>query len=161
MNFHLSLVVVALVGFVPLLTLRSLDHFYQQWRHDPLVLDKWFEIQAKAPDKDILYRVQTLVKHNAFNLKNPNKVYALIGAFCAGNPIGFHRFDGAGYEFLGNYILKLSTINPWVAARLVRSLTRWRKFTQPYQALMKTQLERIAKHEGLCKNVYEIVNQSL
>jgi aminopeptidase N len=142
-------------------TMPQLDHFYQQWQHDPLVLDKWFEIQAKAPDKDILSRVQTLVKDDAFNLKNPNKVYALMGAFCASNPIGFHREDGASYEFLGNYILELSTINPWVAARLVRSLTRWRKFTQPYQTLMKTQLERIAKHEGLCKNVYEIVNQSL
>jgi len=142
-------------------TTPQLDHFYQQWQHDSLVLDKWFEIQATAPDKEILHRVQTLVKHDAFNLKNPNKVYALMGAFCARNPIGFHREDGAGYEFLGDYILELNTINPYVAARLVRTLSHWRKFALPYQALMKTQLERIAKHEGLCKNVSEIVNQSL
>ncbi len=142
-------------------TMPQLDHFYQQWQHDPLVVDKWFAIQARIPDKEILHRVQTLVKHDAFNVKNPNKVYALIGVFCEGNPIGFHREDGAGYAFLGDYILELNTINPWVAARLVRTLTHWRKFSQPNQGLMKSQLERIANHDGLCKDVYEIVSKSL
>jgi len=141
-------------------TIPQLDHFYQQWRHDPLVIDKWFKIQAEVPHKEILHQVQILVKHEAFDLKNPNKIYALIGSFCE-NSVGFHREDGACYEFLGNYVLKLNTINPWVAARLVRTLTHWRKFTQPYQALMKSQLERVAKHDGLCKDVYEIISKSL
>ncbi|MDM8558565.1 aminopeptidase N [Candidatus Parabeggiatoa sp. HSG14] len=141
--------------------MSQLEHFYQQWQHDPLVIDKWFGIQAIAPHKDILYRVQALVKHEAFNIKNPNKVYALIGSFSVNNPIGFHRYDGAGYQFLGDIVLELNSINPMIAARLVRGLINWRKFVQPHQDLMKDQLERIANHGKLCKDVYEIVSKSL
>ena len=91
--------------------------FYSQWQDDALVLDKWFAVQATAPEEDVMTAVVTLMKHKAFSISNPNKVRSLIGAFSS-NMRAFHRVDGAAYELLADIILKLNTINPQIGARL-------------------------------------------
>jgi len=105
--------------------------------------------------------VQALMQHPAFSLQNPNKVRSLIGRFCAGNPVNFHAADGAGYRFLADRVLELDALNPSIAARLVQTLSRWRRYDPDRQALMREQLERIVAQEGLSNDVYEIASRSL
>jgi aminopeptidase N len=105
--------------------------------------------------------VKALTQHSVFKLTNPNKIRALIGAFCQGNPVRFHAAGGEGYRFLGDYVLKLDTLNPQVAARLVSAFNLWRRYDENRQALMKEQLERIAKAPQISKDVYEVVAKSL
>jgi aminopeptidase N len=102
-----------------------------------------------------------LLEHPAFKLTNPNKVRALIGRFCQGNPVRFHEADGAGYRFLGEQILQLDRINPQIAARLVSSLSRWRRYDENRRDLMKAELERIQAAPNLSRDVFEIVDKSL
>jgi aminopeptidase N len=139
----------------------TLADFYQRWQQEPLVLDKWFMIQATSELPGTLDEVKTLLQHPAFNLKNPNKVRALIGAFCQGNPVRFHAIDGSGYTFLTEQVLTLNTVNPQIAARLMGSFTRWRKYDPQRQALMRKQLERILSAPQLSPDVYEIAAKSL
>lgn len=139
----------------------ALHSFYEKWREDPLVIDKWFTIQALSRRRDTLATVKELTRHSAFKLTNPNKVRALIGAFCQGNPVRFHAPNGEGYRFLGNYVLKLDPLNPQVAARLVSAFNLWRRCDQHRQALMKEQLERIAKTARISRDVYEITSKNL
>jgi aminopeptidase N len=139
----------------------ALDDFYQRWQHDPQVVEKWLALQAGSSLPDTLQRVEALMQHPAFDLHNPNKVRALIGRFCAGNPLRFHAADGAGYRFLADRVLELDPLNPSIAARLVKNLSRWRRYDPARQALMKAQLERIVAQEGLSKDVYEIASRSL
>ncbi len=139
----------------------ALEEFYERWKDDPLVVDKWFAIQASAPLPDALERVRTLTRHPAFNPRNPNKVRALLGAFCQGNPARFHARDGAGYAFLGDWILELDPINPQVAARLVRVLSRWRRYEPRLGELMRAQLERVLAAPDLSRDTYEIASKSL
>ncbi len=138
-----------------------LDRFYQQWQADAQVVDKWFSIQAGSRLPDTLEQVRTLMGHPAFKLTNPNKVRALIGRFCQGNPVRFHDASGAAYRFLGDRILQLDGINPQIAARLVSSLSRWRRYDEPRRALMKAELERIQETPDLSRDVFEIVDKSL
>jgi aminopeptidase N len=138
-----------------------LDSFYRRWRHNPLVLDKWFAMQATAPLPHTLARVRDLLHHPAFSIRNPNRVRALIGSFCAGNPVCFHRLDGAGYLFLAEQILILDRLNPQIAARLLSPLCRWRRFDAPRREAMKVQLERILGTPNLSKDVYEVASKSL
>ena len=140
---------------------RALAAFYQRWRDEPLVVDKWLSIQATAPLPDTLARVRALTGHEAFTLKNPNKVRALIGAFVSANPACFHAADGTGYAFLADHILELDTLNPQVAARLTTPFTQWRKYEQKRQALMQAQLQRLLAEPGLSKDVFEVVSKSL
>ncbi len=142
-------------------TAELLEAFYQQWRDDPLVLDKWFSLQAMSKRPDTLARVQALMEHPAFSMANPNKVRSLIGAFCSGNPVRFHAVDGAGYRFLGDRVLELDGLNPQVAARMVRLMTRWQRYDATRQGLMRAQLERILHTPGVSRDVYEIVSKSL
>jgi len=144
-------------------TLRgeALDDFYDRWRDNPLVTDKWFALQATAPLPSTLETVQNLLRHPAFSMKNPNKVRALLGAFSAANPTCFHRADGRGYAFLADRILELDKLNPQVAARLVGPLGRWRRFDPSRQTLMKKELTRIADTDALSRDVYELVEKSL
>jgi len=109
---------------------------------------------------EALKRVQTLMRHPAFRLK-PNLVRSLIGRFCAANPVNFHLSDGSGYRYLADQVLALDGLNPQIAARLLQSLSRWRRFDTMRQILMREQLERIAGHPGLSKDVYEIASRSL
>jgi aminopeptidase N len=139
---------------------RVLDDFYQQWKHDPLVLDKWFAIQARSKAADTLERVQDLLGHEAFSIQNPNKVRSLIGSFAA-NPVYFHQADGQGYRFVAEQLLKLDTINPQVAARLLQAFSRWKRYDSKHRALMQEQLQRILSHEGLSSDCYEIASKSL
>lgn len=139
----------------------ALEDFYQQWRHEPLVVDKWFRVQALSRRADTLARVRRLSEHPAFELRNPNKVRALIGAFVQLNPARFHGADGAGYTFLADRVIELDAINPQVAARLVTALSRWRRYDDERQQKMKKELERILATPTLSKDVREIVSRSL
>ncbi|MDR9438228.1 MAG: aminopeptidase N [Halomonas sp.] len=138
----------------------ALKAFGETWAHDPLVMDQWFAIQVTRPQPDVLDRVTFLMEHPAFSLKNPNKVRALIGTFANQNPVNFHRADGAGYRLLADTVIELNRLNPEIAARLVTPLTRWARFDEARQALMKAELERI-RAEELSPNVYEVVEKAL
>jgi len=140
---------------------QALDRFYAQWKHDPQVVDKWFAIQAGSRLPDTLERVTALLQHPDFTLSNPNKVRALIGRFCQGNPVRFHAADGRGYHFLAERVLELDGMNPQIAARLVSALSRWKRFDPARQQKMTQQLERILSCDTLSKDVYEIVSKSL
>lgn len=138
----------------------ALQEFYDKWKHDVLVVDQWFSMQASAPLPDNLARVKELVLHKAFDIKNPNKVRAVIGTFCNQNPVGFHNESGEGYEFLGNHVLTLDSLNPQIASRLLTPLTRWKKHNLVRQKLMQEQLQRIMESEP-SNEVYEVVSKSL
>lgn len=137
-----------------------INEFYLQWQEESLVVDQWFSVQATSPQKDTLERVQKLMAHPAFELTNPNKVRALIGAFCNNNPVNFHREDGKGYEFLADRIIELNRVNPQIASRLAGIMSRWRKFEPTLADQMQNQLRRIMA-EPLSPDVYEIVSKSL
>jgi len=139
-----------------------LADFDQRWRHDPLVMDKWFSVQAMAASRDtVLEEIHVLMGHPAFSIKNPNKVRALIGAFAAGNPRRFNAADGSGYHFLADRILDLDALNPQIASRLTRNLSRWHRYDEQRQAHMRAALERLAGAPGVSKDVYEIASKSL
>lgn len=140
---------------------HAIQAFYDHWQHDPLAMDKWFSIQASAKLPDTLTIVQQLMQHPAFDLKNPNKVYALIGAFGHRNPINFHKITGEGYQFLAECVLKLDALNPQIAARMVKPLVDWKRFDQKRQLLMRQQLEIILQNTSLSNDVYELVSKSL
>ena len=138
-----------------------LQRFYRQWEHDPQVIDKWFAIQASSRLPDTLQRVKTLLNHPAFRFTNPNKVRALIGRFCMTNQVRFHAADGEGYRFLTEQVLALDKINPQMAARLVSTLSRWRRFDANRQDLMQAELKRILSAPDISKDTFEIVSKSL
>jgi aminopeptidase N len=135
--------------------------FYRKWKSEPLVIDKWLSLQAQSSLPQTPQIVENLLRHEVFNSKNPNRVRALIGAFCQGNPYHFHAQDGRGYAFLVDRILEIDSFNPQVAAKLTTPLGRWRRYDAGRQQLMKTQLERIAAREDLSRDVGEIVEKSL
>ena len=138
----------------------ALDAFYAKWQDEPLVVDKWLAVQASSRLPTTLSSVIQLLKHPAFDLKVPNKVYALIRAFAA-NHVRFHAADGGGYAFLGDQVLALDALNPQVAARMARAFDRWKKFDQGRKAQARAQLERIRDHKGLSRDVGEIVTRAL
>lgn len=140
---------------------HALRAFYEQWKHDKQVVDKWLAVQAASKLPDTLIRVKGLMHHEAFNIKNPNNVRALIAMFCRNNPVNFHAKDGSGYQFLADQILVLDKLNPQVAARMLGALNSWRRYDSKRQALMKQALERIAAEESLSADVYEIVTKYL
>jgi aminopeptidase N len=138
----------------------ALAGFYERYRADPLVLDKWFMVQAVSTRDDTPEAVEALARHPDFTLANPNRVRALVGAF-ASNQHGFHAPSGRGYRFVADTILALDRLNPQTAARLVPQLGRWRRFDAGRQALMKAELERIAGTPGLSRDVFEQASKSL
>ncbi|NLO78883.1 MAG: aminopeptidase N [Xanthomonadaceae bacterium] len=140
---------------------EALESFYQRWQHEPLVVDKWFRVQALSRRPDTLQRVRALTEHPAFELRNPNKVRALVGAFCHHNLAQFHHPSGAGYTFLTEYVLKLDKINPQIAARLATALIRWRRFEPQRAQLMRECLRQISVAPSLSADVYEVVTRSL
>ncbi len=137
-----------------------LNAFYQKWNHDTVVMNKWLMIQS-ASKRTGVEAIKKLLDHSIFNIQNPNKVRALIGTFASSNLVNFHQQDGSGYVFLSNCILTLDKINPQIASRLLTPFTRWKKFDSKRQNLIKDQLERISKAEGISKDVYEITSKSL
>ncbi|MDH5578503.1 MAG: aminopeptidase N [Betaproteobacteria bacterium] len=138
----------------------ALQAFYDKWRDETLVVDKWLAVQATSRLAGTLARVRELLAHPAFDIKVPNKVYSLVRAFAA-NHVRFHAADGAGYAFLADRVLELDTLNPQVAARMARGFDRWRRFDAARQALARAQLERIRDAAGLSRDVAEIVGKSL
>ena len=138
-----------------------LAQFYAQWQNEPLVIDKWFALQASSPAANAFETVQALRSHVAFDMKNPNRVRSLIGAFSQTNPLHFHAENGQGYAFLADAILELNAINPQVASRMVTPLTAWRKVEPSRQSLMKAQLQRIIDTKDISNDVFELASKSL
>ncbi|HMU49947.1 MAG TPA: aminopeptidase N [Geminicoccaceae bacterium] len=138
-----------------------LADFYAAWQGEPLVVNKWFALQASTEDEAAADRVAALTRHPAFTLKNPNRVRAVLATFATANLLGFHRRDGAGYRLLTDLALELDRLNPSVAARLLTSLGRWRRFDEKRQGLMKAELERVLAMAGLSRDSFEIASKSL
>jgi len=138
----------------------ALAAFYERWKNEPLVVDKWLAVQASSRLPQTLPQVKKLLAHPAFDIKVPNKVYALIRSFSA-NHVRFHAADGSGYAFLADQVIALNALNPQVAARMARAFDRWSRFDAPRQARAKAELERIRDAEGLTKDVAEVVTKTL
>jgi aminopeptidase N len=139
---------------------EALDDFYTRWENDPLVLDKWFAVQARAGRPDSVETVRRLLGHPKFSLKNPNRVRALIGSFAMANPSGFNRADGAGYEFLAEQALEIDGFNPHVAARLLGAFESWKTLEQGRQSRAKKALQGLSS-ANLSTDAYEIVTKTL
>ena len=139
----------------------ALSEFYERWRDEPLVIDKWFAVQARSPARDAIGRVLGLTAHPAFDAKNPNRLRSLVGGFTSANPVRFHDPSGAGYRFLADQILAVDAFNPTTAARLIEPLGGWRRYRPALGQLMRTELQRIADTPGLSKNVFELASRSL
>ncbi|MHB1216045.1 MAG: aminopeptidase N [Thiobacillus sp.] len=139
----------------------ALAAFHARWRDEALVVDKWLQVQATSRLPGTAVRVRELMQHPAFDLKNPNKVYALVRSFCGANPRHFHALDGSGYQLAADVIVELQAINPQVASRLARSYDRWRQFDAVRQGHARTALERIAACEGLANDVAEVIGNAL
>ncbi|MCP3909058.1 MAG: aminopeptidase N, partial [Oceanicoccus sp.] len=140
---------------------RVLKLFYERWQHESLVVNQWFMAQAVCSVPGTLDHVKGLMTHPAFDIKNPNKARALIGAFCGQNAVNFHQRDGAGYRFLVDQVVELNRLNPQMASRLLGPLTKWKKYTADSRALMKAELERIMAEPDLSRDVFEVVSKSL
>lgn len=140
---------------------EAFKDFYAKFKDYPLVIDKWFSLQALGVNDNTIANVKTLSKHADFTMKNPNRVRSLYGAFAMNNPVGFHRADGSGYALLKDAVITLNGINPQIAARMLTPLREWKRYTQDRQNKMKAVLQEIAKTESLSPDVFEIVSKSL
>jgi len=154
---------IALVGSGHELASQALTLFHTLFKNEALVIDKWFGLQASAPDRGghILPIVRQLIQHPDFNLRNPNRARSLIFSYCSANPGGFHRSDAAGYVFWSERVIELDAINPQVAARLARALDRWKKLAEPYRQAAKAAIERVAAKSDLSNDVREVVTRAL
>ena len=140
---------------------KALTDFYNRWNDEALVIDQWFAIQANCPLPGTLDRVKELMGHEAFDIKVPNRMRALVAQFAIANIVNFHQADGGGYAFLADRVIELNAINPQMAARILSPLTRWSKFDEARQGMMKSELERILETKSISNDVYEIVTKSL
>ena len=138
----------------------ALAAFYTRWQNEALVVDKWLAVQSSSRLPGTLARVESLIHHPAFDLRNPNKVYALIRTFGA-NHRHFHAADGEGYRFLAGQIALLDSINPQVASRLARSFDRWKRFDSERQRHAKAELELLRQQPELSRDVFEVVDKAL
>ncbi len=150
----------ALVGSRAQLAEAALQRFAAQFAHEPLVMDKWFALQAGAPGAEI-EAIRALMRHADFSLRNPNRARSVISTFCQGNPGAFHRADGAGYAFWAEQVRALDAINPQVAARLARAMDRWRKLAPPYAQSAEPVMRELAAHPGLSADTREILGKAL
>jgi len=141
----------------------ALERFLTTFEDDPLVVDKWFSLQAMAPERGgrVFERVQSLLRHRDFSLANPNRARSLIGAFCMGNPGGFHRSDAAGYAFWADQVLELDAFNPQLASRIARALDRWTQLAEPYRSAARAAIARVAASVKLSTDTTEIVSRAL
>ena len=138
----------------------ALGDFYERWKNEPLVVNQWLALQASSDVPGGLDRVRQLMAHEAFDLRNPNKVRAVIGAFCTLDPHNFHHPDGSGYRFLADQVLAVDELNPQTASRLVTPLSRWRRFDAGRREFMHAELERLSAAK-LSSDVREMVDKSL
>jgi aminopeptidase N len=139
---------------------RALAVFYDEYAGEPLVVDKWFTVQARSRRSDTINAVRQLTRHKDFSIENPNRVRSLLGAFTS-NQVHFHCKDGSGYKLLTDFVLQIEANNPQLAARLVGALNSYRRFDSTRQSMMESELQRIDAHPGLCKDVREIVQRAL
>jgi aminopeptidase N len=139
----------------------ALVEFYQQWKDEPLVIDKWFAIQARDPDEQALERVRALTAHPDFDPKTPSRLRALVQTFASFNPARFHDPSGEGYRFLADQVLSLDAYNPMTAARLFETLTNWARFAPNLAALMRAEIARIGEQPKLSNNLRELVDRAL
>jgi aminopeptidase N len=140
---------------------EALDQFHARYRDNPLVLDKWFAVQATAPSHTALDRVEALTKHSAFSFKNPNRIYALIRSFAAFNPVGFNRPDGAGYRFVAGVISDLDKQNPSVAARIATAFRSWRMLEPTRRGEAESALRKMQQSEPLSRDLGDILTRTL
>ena len=139
----------------------ALQKFYDRWKDEPLVLDKWFAVQATSRLPQTLSVVKRLMQHAAFTLRNPNRVRSVVSSFCHANQVRFHAADGSGYAFAADQIIAIDPLNPQVAARLARSFDRWKKFDVARRARAQRELERVRDTAGLSKDTFEVVTRAL
>jgi aminopeptidase N len=153
----------ALVSSGQALAIPALQRFHTLFRDEALVLDKWFSLQAGAPDRagNILPTVRQLMAHPDFSIRNPNRARSLISSYCSANPGAFHRIDAGGYVFWSERVMELDAINPQVAARLARALDRWEKLAEPYRSAAREAIARVAAKTDLSNDVREVVSRAL
>ena len=153
----------ALVHSGHALAAEALQHFQLQFAQEALVMDKWFMLQASAPERagEVLSVVRQLMLHPDFHIRNPNRARSLIFSFCSNNPGAFHRRDAAGYVFWSERVLEIDGFNPQVAARLARAMDRWRKLAEPWRTAAEEALKRVAAKSDLSNDVREVVSRAL
>jgi aminopeptidase N len=139
----------------------ALAAFYKKWQAEPLVVNQWLAVQAGSAEYGCIENIRQLLSHEAFDIKNPNKVRSVIGTFAGQSLVNFHAEDGSGYKLLADNIILLNTLNPQIASRLVAPLSKWRRYIDRQGQQMKQQLDRIMAQEALSKDVYEVVSKSL
>jgi aminopeptidase N len=150
----------------------ALERFYEQARGDALLLDKWFMLQARAPEPvgelvadatpgKVFARVKQLLKHPDFSIKNPNRARSLLGTVFTNNPAAFHRSDAAGYVLWAEKVLELDAINGHVAGRMARAMDRWAALAEPYRSAAREAIVRVAAKPDLSSDVREIVSRAL
>lgn len=153
----------ALVNAGSDLATPALERFHAIFQHEPLAIDKWFAIQATAPETDgrVFERCRALMQHPDFSLKNPNRARSVLMSLCLMNPGAFHRLDAAGYVFWADRVMEINAINPQLAARLARAMDNWQQLAEPYQSAAKTAIERVAARPDLSPDVREVVTRAL
>jgi aminopeptidase N len=140
---------------------QILEKYYEKWQHQPNLVNKWLSINATIKLPETLQHIQKLMLHPAFNIKNPNKVYALLRTFAQNNHINFHTIDGSGYKFLADQVIAIDKFNPQLAARITTPLMSGDKLDKTRQELLRQQLLRISQEPESSKNVFELVNKAL
>ena len=166
MTDRLGALTALLAARSPLAT-PALQRFHADHRSEPLAIDKWFRVQASAPEAlgehggSVLARARELLKHPDFSLRNPNRVRSLVVALCRDNPAAFHRPDAAGYVFWADQLLAIDAINPQLAARLARVMDRWSTLTEPCRSAAHEALARVVARGDLSTDTREIVTRAL
>lgn len=140
---------------------QAFDHFYQKWKQETLVMNKWLNLQATSSVPGGLERIKRLMNDPVFNINNPNKVYSLLGGFGRGNLSQFHAKDGSAYRFFADLVMDIDSRNPTVSARMVSFFNQWKRFDADRQAKMKAELERIVAKPGISNGVFEIASKAL
>ena len=143
------------------ITEQLISQFDAQWRHDALVMDKWFALQATTDNDGAIDLIKSLYDHPCFDKSNPNRVRALVGQFARSNPAQFHRIDGKGYELLADLLIELNAINPQNASRMVTPFMSWKRYDSTRQQLIQAQLQRIASIDNLSDDLFEKVDKAL
>ena len=157
----------ALVAARSPLAEAALEGFHAHFSADALVIDKWFSVQAQAPEvpgeggSRVLARARELVKHPDFSLRNPNRARSLLLSLCTGNPAAFHRADAAGYVFWAEQLLAVDALNPQLAARLARAMDRWSVLAEPYRSAAREAVTRVAAKGDLSPDTHEVVTRAL
>ncbi len=145
----------------------AIAHFHATFRGEALAIDKWFAVQARAPEplgetgSRVLARARELLKHPDFSLRNPNRARSLVLSLCSGNPAAFHRPDAAGYVFWAEQLLAIDALNPQLASRLARAMDRWNALAEPYRSAAREAITRVAAKADLSPDTREVVTRAL